>query len=271
MPALNKLACCFLTALIAGHGGAAYAGALPHPSAAPTLVRQTAPVWSLTATEVAARCRAAYAALSSYQVTSTVAGQGVSTADGTVQKYHASANIQFVRSGKIHTTGVAMGGNPFAYVSNGTRTEFQMGKGPWTTEASPEMAIASATGISADAGATVPALLFGTNWGTPLALGRAAKPELREDRIEGVPYYVLTAHLDAANLRATESLWIDEKTFLLRRSLSDNEMTAKTFVISGQSHAIPAMKMHNEQNFTNEKQDILIPDSTFALPAVSSR
>ena len=271
MPALDRLACCSLVALMAGLGGAAYAGALPHPSPAPALVRQNAPVWVLTATEVAARCRAAYAALSSYQVTSTVAGQGVSTADGVVQKYHASANILFVRSGKIRTLGIAMGGNPFAYVSDGTRTEFQLGTGPWKTETSPEMAIASATGISADAGATVPALLFGTHWGTPLALGQAAKPELREDKIEGVPYYVLTAHLDAPEMRATESLWIDEKTFLLRRSLSDNEMTAKTFVISGQSHAVPAMKMHNEQNFTNEKRDASIPDSTFALPAVPSR
>lgn len=268
MLTLQRLACHSLAALMAGLGGAAYAGAVFHPSAAPTLVRQDAPGNRPTATEVAARCRAAYAALSSYQVTSTVAGQGVTTADGTVQKYHTSANIQFVRPGKIRTAGIAMGGNPFAYVSDGARTEFQQGEGSWKTEASPEMAIASATGISADAGATVPALLFGTNWGTPLALGWTAKPELREDRIEGVPYYVLTAHLDAPSLRATESLWIDEKTFLLRRFISDDETAAKTFVISGQSHAIPAMKMHNEQNFTGEKRDTLIPDSPFALPAV---
>ncbi len=268
MPALERLACCSLAALMAGLGGAAYAGALPHPSAAPTLVRQDAPGKLPTATEVASRCRAAYAALSSYQVTSTAAGQGVAPPDEAVQKYHASATIQFVRFGKIRTTGTDMGGNPFAYVSNGTRTEFQMGKGSWATEASPEMAIAAATGISANAGATIPALLFGTNWAMPIALGRTAKLELREDKIGDVPYYVLTAHLDALNLRTTESLWIDEKTFLLRRYLSDNEMTTRTFVISGQSHAVPAMKIHNEQNFTDEKRNLPIPDSIFALPAV---
>lgn len=218
------------------------------------------------AAEIATRCRTAYAALSSYEVTSTVAAQSVTVADGTAQKYQTSANIQFVRPGKIHTSGKDTSGGVFAYVSDGSRTVFEMGSGPWKEQATTEMAIAGATGISASAGATIPALLLGSNWGTPLALGGATKPEVREDKIEGLPYFVLTAHLTAPALNETESLWIDEKTFLLRRSVSDDETAAQTFVIQGQSHAVPAMKTHSEQDFTHEKLNQPIIESTFRVP-----
>ena len=164
-----------------------------------------------------------------------------------------------------------MSRQPFAYISDGVGTEEtdMTQEGRWQKR-TPEMAIASVTGIALSAATTVPSLLLQTISGSPLSLGtgKALSPEVREDTRDGQDCYVLTAHLATAGNNETESLWIDEKTFLLRRSVSDNDSAARTFIIAGKPHLIPAMKSHDDQRFTNERINQPIPDSTFTLPAV---
>jgi len=74
---------------------------------------------TLTAARIAARCREAYAALESYQGTSTVATRGASGTDPITHEWHTSATILFVRPGKIRVDGTDMSGLSFAYVSDG--------------------------------------------------------------------------------------------------------------------------------------------------------
>ena len=227
-----------------------------------------APGKTLTAAQIAARCRAAYAALKSYRGTSTVTSRSMAVADGKTSEYHTSADIQFVRPGRIHVEGADMSGHPFAYVSDGTATAEQdsTNKGVWKTLPSAELAIASFTGTAQNAATTVPALLLGTNWGNPFTPG--FDPEVREDAVDGHPCYVVTNSLVTDTLALAGLFWIDEKTFLLRRHVFDTQTAATSVVIAGSKQDMPATKSHEDQRFTNEHLNVAIPDSTFTLPAV---
>ena len=227
---------------------------------------------TITAAQIADRCRAAYNTLLSYQVTVTVDTHYLPIADGQPSTSHTSAVIDFVRPGKIRAAGTDLNGYNFAYVSNGTVTEettHAIG-GAWRLDKNTEMAVASVTGIALSAATTIPALLLDTSTGIPLALSTSSSidPEVREDAVQGHPCYVLTSHSVSATRSETQSLWIDEKTLLLRRSVSDFEHADFTFFIKGKPQTIPASKSHAEESFTNERINQPIPDSTFALPPV---
>jgi len=192
----------------------------------------------------------------------------MAVADGKTSEYHTSADIQFVRPGRIHVEGRDMSGHPFAYVSDGTATAEQdsTNKGVWKTLPSAELAIASFTGTAQNAATTVPALLLGTNWGNPFTPG--FDPEVREDAVDGHPCYVVTNSLVTDTLALAGLFWIDEKTFLLRRHVFDTQTAATSVVIAGSKQDMPATKSHEDQRFTNEHLNVAIPDSTFTLPAV---
>ena len=235
----------------------------------PGHVLVSAPGRILTAQQIATRSQDAYAALSSYQGTTTVVTMN-SAINGAPGEYHTSANVLFARPGRIRAVGTDMGGFPFTYVSNGTATVEQVnatGK-TWKTVASAEMALGSVTGIALSAATTVPALLLGTRWGTPLTLGTTPEAEVREDGVDGHSCYVLTSHRMTGKNTMTESVWIDEKTFLLRRLVSDSDNSARAITIGGTQHIIPAIKSHVDERFTDEHLNEAIPDGTFTLPAV---
>ena len=235
----------------------------------PGHVLVSAPGRILTAQQIATRSQDAYAALSSYQGTTTVVTMN-SAINGAPSEYHTSANVLFARPGRIRAVGTDMGGFPFTYVSNGTATVEQVnatGK-TWKTVASAEMALGSVTGIALSAATTVPALLLGTRWGTPLTLGTTPEAEVREDGVDGHSCYVLTSHRMTGKNTMTESVWIDEKTFLLRRLVSDSDNSARAITIGGTQHIIPAIKSHVDERFTDEHVNGAIPESTFTVPAV---
>ena len=223
---------------------------------------------TLSAAQIAARSREAYAALESYQVTTKVTSQAVMGDDPTVHEYHTTAAIQFVRPGKLRADGTDMSGNPFALVSDGVATaQTQIGDTrAWRKADSAEMAIASVTGTAQSAATTIPAVLLGTNWANPLPKGRQFDAEVREDPLDGQACYVLTATTGGATNAGTQSLWIDEKTFLLRRSLSDNATVVQVPPIVGPAHSV-AVKSHDDERFTNERLNEAIPESTFTVPA----
>ena len=237
--------------------------------AAPGHVLAQAPGKTLTAAQIADRSRQAYATLKSYQGTTKVTSQAVMGTDPAVHEYHTTANVQFVRPGKIRAEGTDMSGNPYAYVSDGTTTaQTNIGAtDTWRKADNAESAIASVTGTAQSAATTIPAALLNTNWGNPLPVGRGFDPEVREDEAGGQPCYVLTAHMAQDNGSSTQSLWIDEKTFLLRRSLSDSNSEVHTPAIMGNAAAIVNVKSHDDEQFTDQRLNETIPDSTFTVPA----
>ena len=166
-----------------------------------------------------------------------------------------------------------MSGYAYAYMSDGAETAETNHsiRGTWRKDKNTETAVASVSGIAAGAATTIPALLIHTSIGIPTALDSSSKsidPEVREDAVDGHPCYVVTSHFVSATRSETESLWIDEKTYLLRRRYSDSEHTAFTFFMGGKKHILPASKIHDEENFTNERINNAIPGSAFALPPV---
>jgi len=225
---------------------------VPLSAAGPVHLLQQVPGKTLTASQIADRCREAYSQLRAYRVTSTVDTIGTDV-DNTTRKYQTSAEIQFVRPGKIAVAGKDLRGRAFAYVSDGVGTEETfMGANNWKKARNPEMAIAGMTGIAFSAGTTVPAVLLGLKWGNPVPLGPYPQQSVQEGVLDGQLCYVLTAHTASPQRSVTNSVWIDEKTFRLRRSVSD---------IAGEGG-----KLHLDERFTNEHVNSPIPDSTFALP-----
>ena len=262
-----------ITAAVIGISVYAVTQVIGQPATKPGHLLQQVPGKTVTATQIAGRCRDAYAVLKTYQVTATVETHYVTVADAQTSTSNTSATIKFARPGKIHAEGTDMDGYAYAYVSDDTETEEtnRSINGMWRRDRDTEMAVASVGGIAAGAATTIPALLLNANIGTPLALspsGSLLDPEVREDAIQGHRCYVLTARFVSATRNDAQSLWIDEKTFLLRRSMSDFEHTEFTFFISGKKHTLPASKSHDEENYTSERLNEAIPDSAFALPPV---
>lgn len=229
----------------------------------------------LTPAQIVERCRQAYDAIQSYQGTTAVTTESIIGASGTTRQYHASASIRFVRPGKIRVEGTDISGRPFAYVSDGATTAEQNAatKGDWkelqsTKDAqSAERAIASATGIGSSAATTIPTLLLGVQMpGNPFAPAQEFNPEVREDTVDGQPCYLVTTHHRTAKNVTTQSFWIDEKTFLLRRNVSDYDTSAWTVILAGKPLSMPAAKSHVDQRFTNDNLPIPIPESVFTLP-----
>ena len=225
----------------------------------------------MTAAQIAGRCREAYAALTSYQGNSNVTTQSVSTQFPLVLESHTAASIQFMPLGKIHVAGQAEhGGGTFAYISNGNTTEeTHLGPNNWKKIDTTEDAVAGVTGIALNAATTIPAALLNINWGNPLAVGKSLDPEVREDIADGQACYVLTSHSTSPTRTETVYLWVDEKSFLLRRLVTGRRSAAQSKESASNPIDLPAMQTHMDEQFTNIRLNAPIPDSAFTLPPTS--
>lgn len=210
---------------------------------------------ALTASQIAARCREAYGALQSYQGTTLGTTEAVT---GSPRTYHTSADIQFVRPGKIRVEGTDMSGRPFAYIADGASAyDKNLVTGDvWQKNQSVEMAIARVTGTAQSSAATIPALLLNLKLQDSLAPANILASEVREDAVDGKPCYLVTASLVTATTATSRSFWVDEKTFLLRRWHTDISATALG----------TAVESHIDQRFTNERLNEAISKSAFTLP-----
>ena len=211
---------------------------------------------TLTAPQIAARCREAYGALQSYQ--GTTVGTTRAVTGGMPSEYHTSADIRFVRPGKIRVEGADMSGGSFAYVSNGGMSFDKniVTGGVWQKAQSIDMAIARVTGTAQSSATTIPALLLAITSMNSLAPGTTYDPEVREDDVDGQRCYLVTASLVTSVTTMSRSFWVDEKTFLLRRWLTDISTSANGMAVRSQI----------DQRFTNERLNEAIPDSIFTLP-----
>ena len=216
----------------------------------------------MTAAQIAARCREAYAALKSYQGTTLGTTLAVTSLSTVSSKYHTSATIEFVRPGKIRVEGTDMSGRSFAYIGDGAKVfDKNLVTGDvWQKAQNIDTSIASVTGTAQSSATTIPALLLSSSPMNPLSQAQAKTltPEVRQDDVDGQHCYLITASLVTATATTSRSFWVDEKTFLLRRSLIDILGTAL-----GNS-----VQSHIDQRFTDEHLNGAIPDSTFTLPAI---
>ena len=224
------------------------------------LVLAQAPTKTMTATQIATRCREAYAALESYRGTTLGTTQAVTGPSEASSKYHTSATIEFVRPGKIRVEGMDMTGDSFAYVSDGVAVyDKNLVTGDvWQKAQSIDMSIARVTGTGQSSATTIPSLLFSSSPMNPLpqAQAKTLAPEVREDNVDGHHCYLITSSLSTSVSTTSRSFWVDEETFLLRRSLINISS-----VVLG-----TAIQSHIDQRFTDEHLNEAIPDSAFAPP-----
>lgn len=165
----------------------------------------------LSGSQVLKRSQAAYDAVSSLE----------ETVRGDIGGSGADAHISFVRPGKLRVTGKSMFGAPYELLVTGGKTWVFNG-GSWSTAQSPEMGIATITGISANTGTHVPAALLHASFGGLKSM-QASPTTVKLVNVRGHSLYRVSATQPFST-----SLWIDAKTFFLVKS----EMVAMGKTIS---------------------------------------
>ena len=120
------------------------------------------------------KCRAAYAALKTYQGT-TESESHIDLEAGS-NSFKTKAAIKFVAPDKLRVEGDFMGSGTGTYVMVASDGKAWVSGLPAQKEATtPEMAIAGLTGVSGQSATTIPAILLHTSWGDPFTgLDKAA-------------------------------------------------------------------------------------------------
>jgi RNA polymerase sigma factor (sigma-70 family) len=195
------------------------------------------------AQKIAKKSQEAYAALTSYSDNGTTVAQNDTAPQTTTFNIRLQRTnlyrIDWAQSNQFMTTrGVVW--------SDGTGDFMEMGvdgqkKGDPQKMKDRRMALASATGVSSQAAATIPAAFFKENWGDVLALpasGRADAGTVADEKVGDVDCYVITNSIDPKSLsnqgelpdgkgrigKTTTKLWIGKKDYLIRKSETSIDM-----------------------------------------------
>jgi hypothetical protein len=80
-------------------------------------------------------------------------------------------------------------------------------------QGSQELALASATGISGGAAATVPGTFFKLNWGNQFGGSASSQTRQADEKVGDVDCYVLTSELNGRS----NTLWIGKQDFLIHQ------------------------------------------------------
>jgi outer membrane lipoprotein-sorting protein len=164
---------------------------------------------SPTAKEIVEKAQSVYAALSSYSST----GQTVSALAGTEQK--TTFTIRLQRPG-LYRIDWKSGFSSGSVWSDGTGDFLQM-TGPAQKMQNREMALASATGVSGMAAATIPGTFFKENWGGALnpLLPLERKPD---EKVGTVDCFVVSSEIKPpAGGTMTTTLWIGQQDSLIHQ------------------------------------------------------
>jgi outer membrane lipoprotein-sorting protein len=148
------------------------------------------------ADQIIKRCQAAYDSVQTLE--EDVASSAGTTGNG-------SAHISFQRPGKLRITGKTLFGQAYDVLAIGSQS-FIKNPSVWQNAQSPEMAIATVTGVSGAACAGVPAQLLHTSWYEIVPDSRAHY-KVFADSIRGIRCY----RLDVAG-QNPRSLWFDKRT-----------------------------------------------------------
>src|SRR5205823_856043 len=125
-------------------------------------------------------------------------------------------------------------GGTYQLAYNGTTTKLEMvqnGKEKTLAATSPEMGVATLTGVAAMAPTLIPAALMNFNWGNPFGDSNNAKLEGQET-IAGALCHKVTITVP----QSQQTFWVDTQSFLLRRYRREQDST-----ISG---SMPSIAVH---------------------------
>jgi RNA polymerase sigma factor (sigma-70 family) len=106
-------------------------------------------------------------------------------------------------------------------------------------DASMEMALSSATGISGGAAGSIPGTFFKLNWGDKLGTAMRSAKRKPDEKIDGGDCYVLTL---AANGR-TQTLWIGKQDYFIRQFENDTSAAVLKAVVEEQAKKHPEMHL----------------------------
>jgi outer membrane lipoprotein-sorting protein len=170
---------------------------------------------SLSAGEIFYKAREAYAALTSY----TDQGTTVASLNGLTMT--TTFNIKLARPNLYRIEWVQT--NDSAYSTTTTKPQSvwsagdgdfldMLGQGP-KKQTNQEMALASATGISGGAAATVPGTFFKAQWGNQLNGSERNDKQQADEKVGDIDCYVFSSTLTGR----TSMIWIGKQDFLIHQ------------------------------------------------------
>ncbi len=194
----------------------------------------------LTPDEIFQKAREKYASLTSY----SDEGKTVASLNGTT--ITTTFKIKLARPGFYLVEWAQTSGSFFVTTKTGAGAVWSAGAGDFLDmgmgkqkQTNQEMALASATGISGGAAATIPGTFFKLNWGDQLGLPVADEKQQPGEKIGDVDCYVFTSELNAR----TRTLWIGRTDFLIQqvKTVTSAEALKAALAEAAKSHPeIPA-------------------------------
>lgn len=200
---------------------------------------------NLPPSEICKRAQEKYASLTSY----SDEGKSVATLNGTTTTHTFTIRLarpSFYRieweqsSGSSGFKSTTKG----AVWSAGDGDFLEMGRGA-QKQASREMALAGATGISGGAAATIPGTFFQMNWGNQLGGAMLNAKKQLDEKVGDADCYVLTSELKGR----TSTLWIGKQDFLIHQARTVTSAEAMKAALA------EAAKRHPEINAGGPKSD----------------
>lgn len=169
---------------------------------------------SLSADEIFKRAREKYASLTSYQDE----GKSVSILNGST--ITTAFKIKLARPNLYRIEWEQSTESAFATTKQKKQTVWSAGKGDYLDmgfgsqkQNSQEIALASATGISGSAAATIPGTFFVLNWGNQLGGAITGQKAQADEKVAGVDCYVFSSELSGR----IRTIWIGKQDYLIHQ------------------------------------------------------
>jgi RNA polymerase sigma factor (sigma-70 family) len=238
------------------------AGILLAAGAATVAISQTNVGDKLTTAEIFKQSQDAYASLSSY----SDEGKTVSTLGTTEIAPHTFA-IKLARPNLYRIEWQQQ--ETFSYVNKGVvwsagKGDFMvMGDGAAQKQASQQLALGGATGISGGAAATIPGTFFNMPWGNQLGRASSNSKRQADEKVGDVDCYVFTSELKGT----TKTLWIGKKDFLIRqvRNVTSAEALKAALVEAAKRNPnMPAVPQSSGDVISTETHNNIVVNKTFS-------
>lgn len=131
---------------------------------------------------------------------------------GGIGDQQGTAHISFSRPGRLRASGNTLGGfSKYDLLCDGKST-WVLNGGSWSKVESPEMGVATITGVSGNAGTLVPAMLLHTTWGSLSPL-LAKESTVVLQTVDGKKTFVIRGAKPYASIT-----WIDAASFFVVRT-----------------------------------------------------
>ena len=195
--------------------------------------------------DIIKRAQEKYASLTSY----SDEGKTVATLNGTT--ITTSFTIRLARPNLYRIDWEQNSESSFSTATTKTRAVWsagegdfmEMGSGP-QRQASQEMALGGATGISGGASATIPGTFFKMNWGNQLGGSALSDKHQADEKVGDVECYVLTKDLKGR----ARTLWIGKQDFLIHQVRTTTSAEAMKSVLAEVAKRNPEITTHPQKS-----------------------